>query len=72
MENVIPQQDTRTKITLIEDINKLSKLYRDRVLSVEEFDAYYDATIEELEAVIQSLHFMELYQSLYSKFKPII
>jgi hypothetical protein len=69
MENVIPQQDTRTKITLIEDINKLSKLYRNRVLNVEEFDTYYDATIEELEAVIQSLHFMELCQSLYSQFK---
>lgn len=69
METIIPQQDTRTKITLIEDINKLSKLYKNRVLTVQEFDAYYDATIEELEAVIQSIHFMELCESLYKSFK---
>jgi hypothetical protein len=45
----------KEKITLIEDINKGIKFLFGRNITVEEFDAIYDMSIEELELMFEDL-----------------
>lgn len=45
-------EESKRKIFLIEDINKIYLLYLERVLSVREFDALYDLPIHKLERAL--------------------
>ena len=44
--------DRLTKISLIEDLNKIKMLMTDTVLTVEEFDELYDMGVEQLEMLL--------------------
>jgi len=46
---------TKTKISLIEDINKAKLLMYDKMLTVDDFDNLYDMTNFELEHVLYGL-----------------
>lgn len=48
-------QERLTKITLIEDINKLNELNSGKSITVKQFDKLYDMTVDELEFYLRML-----------------
>ena len=48
-------QERLTKITLIEDINKLNELNHGKSITVQQFDKFYDMTVDELEFYLRML-----------------
>ena len=52
MQIPLPHEKRFTKISLIEDINKIHNLLYDKYITVDQFDHLYDMSIESLEAVL--------------------
>ena len=52
MQTSLPYERRFTKISLIEDINKIHNLLYDKYISVDQFDHLYDMTTIELEAML--------------------
>ena len=52
MEETLTDVKRFTKISLIEDINKIHNLLYDKYISVDQFDHLYDMSTVELEAVL--------------------
>jgi hypothetical protein len=52
MEETLTDVKRFTKISLIEDINKIHNLLYDKYISVDQFDHLYDMSTVELEAIL--------------------
>lgn len=52
MEETLTDVKRFTKISLIEDINKIHNLLYDKYISVDQFDHLYDMKTVELEAIL--------------------
>ena len=52
MEETLTDIKRLTKISLIEDINKIHNLLYDKYISVDQFDHLYDMKTVELEAIL--------------------
>jgi hypothetical protein len=52
MEETLTDVKRLTKISLIEDINKIHNLLYDKYISVDQFDHLYDMKTVELEAIL--------------------
>jgi len=49
---IVLSEENKTKVSLIEDINKINLLLTEKPLTTEEFNDLYDYTIRELEGII--------------------
>lgn len=50
-----PLSDTdKQKVCLIEDINKIQKLYKKGELTPEQFDTFWECSAQQLQAIVES------------------